>query len=316
MNPMMEFPMNTAMSVSFRPKLLAALVLTLLSVPLMAATPIAETVAPLDARGTFEASNVRGRISVSAWDRNEVSWSGSLGSGAKLVVEKSATRISLSVESENGSSWMGWNKGPREDSVLVVKVPASASLDLSAVSANIDVTAMRGSASIEAESVSGEVSLRASSTDKLEVSSVSGDVSFDGEAGRVDAESVSGDVQVTGASGDVSVETVSGSAIVRAATVTEFEAASVSGDIDFEGALAANGRMDVESMSGDVSLTLPADTSARVSAETFSGDLENDFGLAVEEEDGPGSTMHGKLGAGDANIDIESFSGDVNLRKR
>ena len=162
--------MNTAMSVSFRPQLLAALVMAMLSAPLLAATPIAETVALLDARGTFEASNVRGRISVTAWDRNEVSWSGSLGAGAKLVVEKSANRVSLSVESENGSSWTGWNKGPREDSVLVIKVPASASLDLSAVSANIDVTAMRDSASIEAESVSGEVSLRASSTDRLRLS--------------------------------------------------------------------------------------------------------------------------------------------------
>lgn len=308
--------MNTAMPGPIRTTMLAALVAAAMSAPALAATPIAETAAPLDARGTFEASNVRGRISVTAWDRNEVSWSGSLGAGAKLVVEKSATRVSLSVESEGGSNWMGWNKGPREDSVLVVKVPAGASLDLSAVSANIDVTAMRGSASIEAESVSGEVSLRASSTDKLEVSSVSGDVRFEGEAGRVDAETVSGDLHVSGASGDVSVETVSGSAIVRAATVTEFEAASVSGDIDFEGALAADGRMDVESMSGDVSITLPADTSARISAETFSGDLDNDFGLAVEKEDGPGSSMHGKLGAGSASVEIESFSGDVNLRKR
>lgn len=308
--------MNTAMPGPIRTTMLAALVAAAMSAPALAATPIAETAAPLDARGTFEASNVRGRISVTAWDRNEVSWSGSLGEGAKLVVEKSATRISLSVESEGGSNWMGWNKGPREDSVLIVKVPAGASLDLSAVSANIDVTAMRGSASIEAESVSGEVSLRASSADKLELASVSGDVRFEGEAGRVDAETVSGDLHLSGASGDVSVETVSGSAIVHAATVTEFEAASVSGDIDFEGALAADGRMDVESMSGDISITLPADTSARVSAETFSGDLDNDFGLAVEKEDGPGSTMHGKLGAGGASVEIESFSGDVNLRKR
>lgn len=281
-----------------------------------AATPIAETRAPLDANGTLDASNVRGRISVTSWDRNEVSWSGSLGAGAKLVVQKSASRVSLEVESENDSSWLGWNKGPREDSVLVIKVPAGASLDLSAVSANIDVTGMRGSASLEAESVSGEVSVKASSVEKLEVASVSGDVEFEGESAHVDAESVSGDLRISGVSGEVSVETVSGSAIVRAGTVSEFEAASVSGDIDFEGAVAAGGRVDVESMSGDVSLTLPAASSGRVSAETFSGDLSNEFGLPVEDEEGPGSTMHGKIGDGSASIEIESFSGDVELRKR
>jgi DUF4097 and DUF4098 domain-containing protein YvlB len=281
-----------------------------------AATPLAEASAPLDANGTLDASNVRGRISVTSWDRNEVSWSGSLGAGAKLVVQKSPSRISLEVESENDSSWLGWNKGPREDSVLVIKVPASASLDLSAVSANIDVTGMRGSATIEAESVSGEVTVKASSTEKLELSSVSGDVGFEGEAASVDVETVSGDLRVNGVSGEVSVESVSGSAIVRAATVTEFEAASVSGDIDFEGSVAAGGRIDVESMSGDINLTLPAATGGRVSAEAFSGTLRNDFGLVVEDEEGPGSSMRGKIGDGSATIEIESFSGDVELRKR
>ncbi len=286
-----------------------------ISNPARAATPIAATAAPLAATGTLVASNVRGRISVTPWDRNEVSWSGSLGAGAKLVVNKSDSRITLEVESEEGNSWLGWNKGPREDSVLVIKVPASASLDLSAVSANIDVTGLRGSALIEAESVSGEVSVRAAA-ERIELSSVSGDVSFEGEAGRADLETVSGDLRATGVSGDVSVETVSGSAIVRGGVVTEFEAAAVSGDIDFDGALVTGGRMDVESMSGDVSITLPAGTGARVTSETFSGSLRNDFGLKVEDEDGPGSTMNGKFGSGEATIEIESFSGDVELRQR
>jgi DUF4097 and DUF4098 domain-containing protein YvlB len=187
---------------------------------------------------------------------------------------------------------------------------------LTAASANIDVTGMRGSATIEAESVSGEVTVKASSTEKLELSSVSGDVGFEGEAASVDVETVSGDLRVNGVSGEVSVESVSGSAIVRAATVTEFEAASVSGDIDFEGSVAAGGRIDVESMSGDINLTLPAATGGRVSAEAFSGTLRNDFGLVVEDEEGPGSSMRGKIGDGSATIEIESFSGDVELRKR
>ncbi len=293
---------------------LSLIILAMSASPAFAASSIAASTAPLDAKGTLEVSNVRGRISVTAWDRNEVSWSGSLGAGAKLVVQKSATRVSLQVESEGDDSWIGWNKGPREDSVLVIKVPASASLDLSAVSASIDVTALRGSATIEAESVSGDVSVRAA-TDRLDISSVSGDVTFEGEAGRADGETVSGDMRINGASGEVSVETVSGSAIVRGGTVTEFEGASVSGDIDFEGVLATGGRVDVESVSGDISITLPANSSGRVSAESFSGNLRNEFGIAVEDEDGPGSTMSGKIGDGSATIEIESFSGDVDLRK-
>ncbi len=296
--------------------LLSLALLAAIASPIQAATPIVETRAPLDARGELEVSNVRGRISVTAWDRAEVGWSGSLGADAKLVVEKSATRVSLRVESESGNNWLGWNRGPREDSVLVIQVPAAAALDLSAVSANIDVTAMRASAGIEAESVSGDVSIKATRTDKLELSSVSGDVSFEGEAQRANVETVSGDVRLSGASGEISVESVSGNAEVHAASVREFEGSSVSGDIDFDGDVAAGGRLDVESMSGDVGIMLPAGVSARVSAESFSGRLDNEFGLTVEDEEGPGSSMRGKLGDGSATIEIESFSGDVRLRKR
>lgn len=307
-HPNLESPMKRS--------LLSLALLAAIASPIQAATPIAETRAPLDARGELEVSNVRGRISVTAWDRAEVGWSGSLGADAKLVVEKSASRVSLRVESENGSSWLGWNRGPREDSVLVIRVPASAALDLSAVSANIDVTAMRASAGIEAESVSGDVTLKAVRTDKLDLSSVSGDVSFEGEAQRADVETVSGDVHLSGASGEISVESVSGNAEVRVASIREFEGSSVSGDIDFDGDVAAGGRLDVESMSGDIGIMLPAGVSARVSAESFSGRLDNEFGLAVEDEEGPGSSMRGKLGDGSATIEIESFSGDVRLRKR
>jgi len=296
--------------------LLCLSLLAAIASPSHAATPIAETLAPLDARGELEVSNVRGRISVSAWERNEVSWSGSLGADAKLLVEKSATRVSLRVEAQGGSSWLGWNRGPREDSVLVIRVPAAASLELSAVSANIDVNAMRGSAAVEAESVSGDVAVKASKVDQLELSSVSGDLDFDGEASRIEAETVSGDLRMNGASREVTVETVSGNAEVHAAAISEFEGSSVSGDIAFDGALAPGARLDVESMSGDVDITLPAASSARVSAESFSGSLDNEFGLAVEDEEGPGSSMRGKLGDGSATIEIESFSGDVRLRKR
>lgn len=299
-----------------RPHWLGLVLLSALSAPLSAATPIAESVAPLDARGTFEASNVRGRISVTTWDRNEVGWSGSLGAGAKLVVEKSPTRVALRVEQEGGSSWIDWGADAREDSVLVVKVPASASLELSSVSARIDVTAMRDAAAAEIESVSGNIVLKASTLGKLDVSSVSGDVEFEGQAAQVDVETVSGDIRLSGVSGEVSVESVSGTARVVAAVVEEFDGSSVSGDIEFDGSVAENAHLEFESMSGDIKIVLPQDANARISASSSSGDIEDDFDLSVEKAGRSGSTLRGNAGTGAARIDAETFSGDVSVRRR
>ncbi|MET0230605.1 MAG: hypothetical protein ABW186_06715, partial [Rhodanobacteraceae bacterium] len=49
-----------------------------------AGTPINET-RKADANARIDVSNIKGAVTVSGWDRNEVSISGSLGDGAKQL---------------------------------------------------------------------------------------------------------------------------------------------------------------------------------------------------------------------------------------
>ena len=69
-------------------------------------------------------------------------------------------------------------------------------------------------------------------------------------------------------------------------------------------------------MSGDVQLRLPADTSATLHASSFSGDLHSDFGTPTQAEHGPGSLLDARLGTGEGTIHIETFSGDLRVRKQ
>ena len=71
-----------------------------------AATPINQT-RPLDARGHVEIENVKGRIQVRTWDKNEVQITGSLGKGVeKLVVEGDEGDLVVRVEyPRHGSGW-------------------------------------------------------------------------------------------------------------------------------------------------------------------------------------------------------------------
>lgn len=286
-----------------------------------AATPIANTVKPLNATGTLEVSNVSGSITVTAWDRNEVSWSGSLGDGCELKVSGSADQLVLEVEvkeSGGGGGWFGWGnwggRGPKEPTTLTIQVPRQAGLDLSAVSANIDVRGLIGSARVNAESVSGNVRVEAESDD-IDLSSVSGDVDFRGKARTAELGTVSGDIDVSDVHGSISADSVSGDVTARGSAVTRFEGATVSGDLTLDGSLAPNVDISMESVSGSLTLILPADTSARVSGESFSGSVHSDFALDIQSE-GPGKSFRGDLGGGGGKISIESFSGDVNLRKK
>jgi predicted membrane protein len=69
-------------------------------------------------------------------------------------------------------------------------------------------------------------------------------------------------------------------------------------------------------MSGNVQLQLPANTSANLHASSFSGDLRSDFGTAKKPEHGPGSSLDARLGDGAGKINIETFSGDLRVRKQ
>ncbi len=267
-----------------------------------------------DAR--VEISNVRGRISVTAWDRNEVSVTGTLGEGSKFDIGGSDQHVIVKVDNPEDSGWSWWGShGPREDSILVVNVPRAAALDADGVSADILVEGMKGSRDIELESVSGDLRLRGDA-ERVELSSVSGDADLEGSSRSVNLESVSGDITARGIGGRISAESVSGRVQLHTNDTDEVTSGTVSGDVIIEIGKLGGGRIKVESMSGDVDLDLPSDSSARIDVESFSGTIRSDFGTVEEEEHGPGSSLKTTLGSGAAQITLESFSGDVEIRGR
>ncbi len=282
-----------------------------------AATPIKPVAKPLDTRGTVEISNIRGSIKVIGWERKMVAVTGSLGDDTRLVFEGSASRMLVRAERiSERKGWFGWNgSGPREDTLIQVHVPFGASLEIESVSADVAVAGIKSSERLQVESVSGDAELRAD-TVRLSLSTVSGDAQFSGRAERATSESVSGDVTLRGIEGELKVETVSGDARVSESRLRQLDGGSVSGDLDFDVDLIGSASVNIESMSGNVTLRLPAGLSATVNAETFSGSLASDFSLKIIDEKGPGSEMRGKLGNGDARIDLESFSGDIRVRQR
>jgi len=266
-----------------------------------------------DAR--VEITNVRGTIAVSAWDKPEVSLDGSLGSDSKLDISGDSGHLTLKVTGEK-DSWVHGN-GPDTDSDLVLQVPRTAALDVSVVSADANVTGVGGK-TLEVASVSGGVSVNSGAPD-VDVNSVSGDVTFDHSGTamtRAHLQTVSGNINAKGLSGRVKLETVSGDMVVDAGAVQDLEAGTVSGDATLTFAPASHANVKLESMSGDLRVHLPSSVSAHIEATTFSGGIDSDFGKVHTQEMGPGSSLDAQAGAGDARINAQSFSGNIELRKQ
>ena len=276
--------------------------------PALAATPIDQT-RPLDPRGRVEIDNLKGRVEVRAWDRPEVKITGSLGAGVeKLSVEGDRGALHIEVKYPNRAN-------NTEPTVLVVQVPLQADLEISTVSANIDVHGV-APRELSLESVSGDIVANGAPR-RAAVESVSGDVVLTFNSGDVEASSVSGDLTLNGRlNGEVSVETVSGNMRVdsRGERLHRLSASTVSGDAELKAALAPDGEISMESVSGDLTLIAPRDLSAKVSGESFSGDLNAPGAKIEREEFGPGSSFHTRYGAGKGEVRIETFSGDATLR--
>lgn len=292
-------------------KPLYMLVAMALAAPALAQTPIDET-RRLAADGSVSIENLKGRVQVRTWDRPEVRITGSLGEGVeKLEIDGGTDTLSISVRYPESSGWRERDRtGPTE---LLVTVPATASVGVEAVSADIDVAGTRGM-ELDLESVSGDVLVRGSKSRQVRLESVSGDVDAEVETRDVAATSVSGNVRVAGrVGGRVDISAVSGDLVLSSGTVDRLTVETVSGNAKLDTALAAGGRIDAESVSGDVDLTVPAATSARIEVESFSGTIRSPVGKVETEEFGPGSHLDARLGAGDGNISLESFSGNVRI---
>lgn len=272
---------------------------------------------PLASGGTIDVSNVSGSVMITGGNADGVKLGGSLGAGSKLAIESHADRLEMRVESNNGNSWLG-NKGPRNDSSLVLNVPHGVSVKLDIVSADGKIENIDGK-SVEVDNVSGDVRV-STNAGSVEIDSVSGNVALQvpraGITDRVHLQTVSGNINATGADGRVKLETVSGTLTFDAPAVNELGAESVSGDIRATFAPKKGARIHAETMSGSLHLRLPADLAARIHAETFSGSLRTDYGKVVKAEFGPGSSLDVDGGDSGTRINAQSFSGNVELRKQ
>lgn len=280
----------------------------------LAGTPISET-RDVNADARIDVSNVRGSVDINAWDENRVSITGTLGNGSKgLMVEGDAARLSIKVKGNSDSGWFHWGSDSQmEDSNLVIRVPRAAELAIETVSADINASGTSGR-SLTVDTVSGKVRLDTQAK-SLEIDSVSGDVEVTGAGDRAEIETVSGDVNLRADLAELSLETISGDITAASQNWRTFSGSTVSGSIDLRGTPQPGARFEADSMSGDVNLRLPASVSTRIHVETFSGSIRSDFGTVAEPKRGPGSSLDTTEGSGDGSVRIETFSGDVSIRR-
>ncbi len=262
------------------------------------------------ADGQVDIVNIAGSVEVIGWSSSRVEVTGTLGDNVEeLILERNGDRVLVKVKVPR-------NSRGRISSDLVVQIPRKSSVEVSTVSADIEVEGVMGEQSLQ--SVSGDIDTEAGEHD-VACESVSGDIEITGESNDAEtsAGTVSGDITLSNLSGAVEAETVSGDVIIDGGTFDRATAEAVNGDIRFLAGLRKGGKLAVESVNGDVDIEFSGDVSASFDVETFSGDIDNCFGPEAERTSryAPGLELSFEVDGGNGRVIVSTLNGDIDICK-
>ena len=288
---------------------IAALVLTLGGGTALAEREVSET-GPASAKGVVYVENLAGSIKIKGWDRNEIEVTGTLDEKAKELNFETGKKKSI-IEVVYPRKM----KNSDEGSHLVIMVPRGSSLNIEGVSSDIEISGVVGD--VEVEAVSGEVEI-VGPCRTTDVDVISGNVTVTDPGHSVEIECISGRVEATGGEADVDVEVISGSVYLDFDMFLNLDVESVSGSIQVSGDLSSSGSFNLDVHSGTITLRVPDDVSAYFETNSFSGDIETDFGYEGSRTSKylPGHELEFSLGDGGADVEINTFSGDINILKK
>jgi hypothetical protein len=274
-----------------------------------------------EAKVTVSLCVSEGNVRINGWERSEIR--AYVNGGSKVgfkVMQKKQNPVWVMV--------LGFD--PQTD-----KEPG---LDECLSGENIEIDVPRG-AVINMKSRSSQIVVE--SVARVKVENIGGDISLNNIAGGIDAGTYQGDVTVEKSAGAITLFATTGNIVAfdvepsevgdsfraktRSGTVTLqsighslVEAGSTSGSIRFNGEFASGGQYTFITNNGSILLAVPAESSCRINVNYGPGafhseivlkDVQKTSGMQVQK-------LTALLGAGEANLNLTTYSGAIRIRKK
>ena len=249
----------------------------------------------------LELQTDHGSITVRTWDRSSVHLVARHDPAIRVGVEEAGSTLRIQTMSSRG----------RKAVAYTLTVPRSMNLSLHGVHGPISVDGAGGR--LELHNVTGGIEVQGGSG-FVEVNTVQGGVSITGARGQISAHSVNAGIVVNDATGPIEATTVNGSVQLRGIDSRSVEATTVNGSVVYDGTLHRDGRYSLKSHNGPIVLSVPPGTGADVSVSTFQGTFSASFPITFTEAR-QGKSFRFALGSGGARIELQSFNGQIRLRR-
>jgi DUF4097 and DUF4098 domain-containing protein YvlB len=238
-------------------------------------------------------------VTVVTWDRDALRIQSEHSSRDRIEIDAGPVAVSIRPSSRNGA--------PRSMD-LHLTVPRWMRVDVSGTYSDVTITGVQSEVNVE--TVRGDVTVTGGSK-FVSLKSVEGAVVLRNASGRIDLRSVNEGIVAAEVSGDVTAETVNGDIELSRVQASSVEAATVNGDISYDGGIRDEGQYRMTTHNGDIEIGIPEKANARISVRTFNGELEVGFPVKLEEGVRRNKRYDLTLGSGSARIELESFGGTI-----
>ncbi|WP_166115039.1 DUF4097 family beta strand repeat-containing protein [Pseudoalteromonas sp. Z9A5] len=282
--------------------------------------------------GTIFIENQRGDINITGWDKNVFKVSGELDDKADgYELKTSGDKTEFIVKIPRKMSW--GNNG--DGSKLTIFMPKSSALEFAGVNASVIAKELENGAEVDV--VNGEITVD-TIVGNVKLTTVNGDVNAENLSGNIQFETVNGEINDRQSSGELRFSAVNGD-IKSISSANDVRLENVNGDIDFTLSAVKNLRINTvngeaevhikellkggdvrfESVSGDAEFFFAADVSAKFEIKAHAnGKIINELNSnkVQKAKYGPASDLEFSIHGGNANVEMDTISGRIELRKK
>ena len=247
--------------------------------------------------------NFAGEVIIRFWDRDQVKITARHSTRTKVAVRNTATALAIAAQGSSGVPSVDYE----------ITAPAWMPVRIEGTYNFVSVEGAQGE--VTASTVRGDILVKGG-TGLVRAKSIEGVVTIDGAKGRIQAESVNEGIRISGSSGEIVATTTNGDITLTNVEAKSVEVETVNGDVVFDGTLAG-GRYRIATHNGDITVSVPESSSATFLVRTYNGDFSTNLPLkgGKPEDVSRGRRVTFTLGAGAAEVELESFGGEIIVQR-
>lgn len=251
----------------------------------------------------LEAQASAGSIRVTTWDRPAVRIVARPRGRSTVGIRLAGTVLSVA----------GRASGPAVVDVVDLEITTPRRMDLKLGRGEVDITVVGTEGEVDASNYAGSITVDGG-RGVVALRSTLGAITLRNARGRMSVRSTHEPVTVSDVQGDLEVESNSKQVTLARIDSRNVQATSVGGAIRFSGPFHPDGRYSFATHMGSVFAWVPAPVSATVSVATVEGGFNTDLPHTVTERTRRG-IFTAVLGGGSAQVQMETFSGGIVLRR-